>query len=327
MVPCLHVATPLKDEKGDIVGIIEDFRDITELERVEINLAKAHYKLRQQNEKLKRLNNLQKIFLNVTSHELRTPMAAIKGYTDLLTMGTLGDLTDEQKEAISVMRRNIDRLDNLIKDILDISRLESGTLSIQPTKCDLLEIITEVLATMRFTAETKNIIIETNIDNNLPPIYADRDRIKQVLINLLGNAIKFSDSGSKIILSAKRDKNNVVIAVKDFGRGIPKNKQKKIFEPFYQVDSGMDRKFGGVGLGLAITRGIVEAHDGKITVESQVGKGSTFFVKLPLKPSFIKSEKRFSIFRDEKALPEISFRPSHSELEKLIDEMAGNAKK
>ncbi|KAA0008392.1 MAG: PAS domain S-box protein, partial [Thermoplasmata archaeon] len=148
MVPCLHVATPLKDEKGDIVGIIDDFRDITELERVEINLAKAHYKLRQQNEKLKRLNNLQKIFLNVTSHELRTPMAAIKGYADLLTMGTLGDLTDEQKEAISVMRRNIDRLDNLIKDILDISRLESGTLSIQPTKCDLLEIIAEVLATI-----------------------------------------------------------------------------------------------------------------------------------------------------------------------------------
>ncbi|HEC81000.1 MAG TPA: PAS domain S-box protein, partial [Thermoplasmatales archaeon] len=167
-IPCLHVATPLKDAQGNIVGIIEDFRDITELERVEINLAKAHYRLRHQNERLKRLNNLQKIFLNVTSHELRTPMAAIKGYADLLLLGTLGKLTDEQKEALNVVRRNINRLDNLIKDILDISRLESGTLSIQPMRCDLQEIITEVLATMKFTAETKNISIETKVDDDLP---------------------------------------------------------------------------------------------------------------------------------------------------------------
>ncbi|HHH80083.1 MAG TPA: PAS domain S-box protein, partial [Thermoplasmatales archaeon] len=296
-VPCLHVATPLKDEKGDIVGIIEDFRDITELERVEINLAKAHYRLKHQNESLKRLNNLQKIFLNVTSHELRTPMAAIRGYADLLTLGTLGELNSEQKEALNVVRRNIDRLDNLIKDILDISRLESGTLSIQPTRCDLQEIIAEVLATMRFTAETKNINIETEVEKNLPPIYADRDRIKQVLINLLGNAIKLSKSGSRIILTVKRERDHVVLAVKDFGRGIPKNKQKKIFEPFYQVDSGMDRKFGGVGLGLAITKGIVLAHNGDITVESKVGKGSTFYVKLPFKPSFAKGEKRLAYLK------------------------------
>lgn len=323
-IPCLHVATPLKDANGNVVGIIEDFRDITELEEAEINLAKAHYRLRHQNERLKRLNNLQKIFLNVTSHELRTPMAAIKGYADLLLLGTLGELNDEQKEALNVIRRNIDRLDNLIKDILDISRLESGTLSIQPIRCDLREIVAEVLATMKFTTETKNIHIESKIDENLPSIYADRDRIKQVLINLLGNAIKFSKIGSRVILSVKKEGDYVIVAVKDFGRGIPKNKQKKIFEPFYQVDSGMDRKFGGVGLGLAITRGIVAAHGGEITVESEVDKGSTFYVKLPVKPSFAKIAKRFSIFHDEKALPEISLRPSHSELEKLLDKLGGN---
>jgi signal transduction histidine kinase len=153
-----------------------------------------------------------------------------------------------------------------------------------PEETDVEKMIEDAVETMQSAADMKQIQLSTEIDKAIPLLIVDQERIKQVLINLLNNAIKFSPDKSQIIVRVKQDQEDVLFEVQDFGRGSPKNKQQKIFEIFYQVDSGMDRKFGGVGLGLAISRGIVLSHGGKIWVESESGKGSTFRFTLPVKP-------------------------------------------
>jgi len=237
-----------------------------------------------QNIQLKKLDRIKSDFLNITSHELRTPMSAIKGYIQMILKQTLGEITDEQKQALNVIVRNTNRLDNLIQDILDISRLESGSMKFLPEKTNAEKMVAEAVETMQPTAELKNIKINTEVERNLPEMTVDPERIKQVIINIINNAIKFSQNDTIINVRAKKDKDQVLFEIQDYGRGIPKEKQKKIFEIFYQVDSGMDRKFGGAGLGLAISRGIILSHGGKIWVESELDKGSIFKFTLPITP-------------------------------------------
>jgi len=283
----------VKDEKGKISNIFASFVDITEQKKAEEELRKKQEKIKKQNIQLKKLNKIKSEVLNITSHELRTPMSAIKGYAQMLLKGVLGDITDEQKKALKVILRNINRLDNLIRDILDVSRLESGTMKFLPEETDVEEVISEVIETMQSFAETKKIQIKTTIQKNLPKLFIDPERIKQVIINIVNNAIKFSPENSTIFIRVKKDKKDkILFEIQDYGKGIPKNKQKKIFDTFYQVDSGMDRKFGGAGLGLAISRGIILSHGGDIWVDSKVGEGSTFKFTLPIKP-VLNHEERF----------------------------------
>ncbi len=150
-------------------------------------------------------------------------------------------------------------------------------------KMDIQKLVDEVTETMQSSADLKDIKINMEVEEKLPGLNIDQDRIKQVIINLVNNSIKFSPDGSIINIRAKKEEGNILFEVQDFGRGIPKNKQKKIFETFYQVDSGKNTKFGGAGLGLAISRGIILAHSGKIWVKSKEGKGSTFSFTLPIK--------------------------------------------
>ncbi|MCD6542605.1 MAG: ATP-binding protein, partial [Thermoplasmata archaeon] len=142
--------------------------------------------------------------------------------------------------------------------------------------------------------QMKDIKIEKMVEYDLPELFIDKYRMEQVVTNLLSNAIKFSNRNSRIIVRASTKGDKVVLEIQDFGRGIPKNKLKKIFEPFYQVDSGMDRKFGGAGLGLTIVKGIVEAHGGNVEIESKVGEGTTFRVILPTR--YIEKERKIEIF-------------------------------
>ena len=293
-IPCLQYVTPLRDTDGNIVGIIEDFRDISMIKRAEERLRRAHQILKKKNEQLEKLNNLKSLFLNITSHELRTPMAAIKGYAQLLEMDLSDKLDEKQKNILHTIVRNIDRLDRLINDILDVSRLESGTLKIVPEKCRIEEIIDRAIETMRGQAQMKDIKIEKLVEYDLPELFIDKYRMEQVVTNLLSNAIKFSNRNSRIIVRASKKGDKVVLEIQDFGRGIPKNKLKKIFEPFYQVDSGMDRKFGGAGLGLTIVKGIVEAHGGNVEIESKVGEGTTFRIILPTR--YVEKERKIEIF-------------------------------
>ncbi len=281
----------IKDlEKSELaaLNIMEDLQETTE------KLEKSQGDIEHKNIKLEKLNNLKSAFLNVTSHELRTPISAISGYTDMMIRKKLGDINDDQKNALNVVLRNVKRLDHLIQDILDISRLESGTMKFAPYDTDIGRLVEETTETMASPAALKNIKVNADIGKEIPDLFIDPERIKQVIVNLTSNAIKFSPDGSVINLRVKRDKDNVLFEVQDHGRGIPEEHLDRIFETFYQVDSRADTKFGGAGLGLAISHGIIIAHGGKIWVESEgiSGKGSTFRFTLPVK-SVKDLEKRF----------------------------------
>jgi PAS domain S-box-containing protein len=301
-IPMNISVSSIYNDKGELDGIIIVARDLTETKifihqleeaktklegRVQgrtAELEKSKRRIELQNIKLKKLDGLKSNFLNITSHELRTPVTSIKGYIQMLLKQILGDITEEQRRVLEVALRNTNRLNGLIQDILDISRLESGTMKFFPEKTGIGEMVTESVETMRPAADLKNIRINVDVDGRIPELVVDQERIKQVLINLISNAIKFSPDGSVINIKARREKDDILFEVQDFGRGIPKNKQKRIFETFYQVDSGMDRKFDGVGLGLSVSRGIILAHAGEIWVRSTLNKGSTFVFTLPIEP-------------------------------------------
>jgi signal transduction histidine kinase len=237
-------------------------------------------------EKIKKLKKLDKIksnFLNITSHELRTPISAIKGYIQMILKNKLGEINEEQKKGLEIVLRNTNRLDHLIQDILDISRLDSGKMRFVPEKTNIKTMIEETVETMQTIADEKHIKIKSMVEENVPDLIIDVERIKQVIINLLSNAIKFSPYGSVINVKVYRKKNQILFEVQDFGRGIPKNQKYNIFKAFYQIRSYEDKKLGGVGLGLAISRGIIIAYGGQISVESSLGNGSKFTFSLPLK--------------------------------------------
>ncbi len=271
----VHIS--LMKKEGKKIGLQIMVRDITERK-------KADEKIKRQNIQLKKLDELKTAFLNITSHELRTPMSSIKGYGQMLLKQTLGKTTEEQKQSLEVILRNTNRLDNLIRDILDVSRLESGTMKFIPKKTDIKTMVEQTAESMLSYADRMDITINADVKEDTPYLFIDEERIKQVMMNLVNNAIKFSPDGSIVNVRARKEKDDVLFEVQDFGRGIPTDKQDKIFQTFYQVDSSLDRKFGGAGLGLAISRGIVLAHGGKIWVESKEGKGSTFRFTIPIKP-------------------------------------------
>lgn len=266
------------DNSKNPIGSITLGLDITDQKRYE-------EEIKRQNTELKRLNRIKSDFLNVTSHELRTPMVAIKGYAQLISDMSLGEITKKQKKALGIVLRNTNRLNKLVQDILDVSRLESGTLKFTAEEIDVGIMIKETVETMQSSANIKQMKINASLEDNIPRLIIDCERIKQVIVNLLNNAIKFSPCKSEINIYVKKEGDYVVFNVQDFGRGIPKNKKGKIFDRFYQVDSAKDRKLmGGTGLGLTISRGIVVAHGGNISVDSKLDKGSTFSFTLPLKP-------------------------------------------
>jgi PAS domain S-box-containing protein len=316
-----HASTPiLKDKKVEMfVNVLRDITDIKTLEK-ELNekvmilegseraalnimddlqktlkeLRQSHIVIEEQNVQLQKLNKIKSNFLNITSHELRTPMSAIKGYIQMILKGNLGTINDEQKHSLDIILRNSNRLDRLIQDIIDISRLESGTMKFVTEKTDITKMVKEVAETMQPSADLKRIKIKAEMGIDVPELTIDKDRISQVIINLLNNAIKYSPEGSLIHIKARKEKEDVLFEVQDYGRGIPEEHHKKIFQTFYQVDSDTDIKFGGAGLGLAICYGIVIAHGGRIWVEStgKLGEGSTFRFTLPVE-SVVNIEERF----------------------------------
>jgi|GEM_PF-1278322 len=251
------------------------FSDITEAK-------KSREKIKIQNKKLQELNTVKNAFLNITSHELRTPMTAISGHVEMILKGMLGDISEEQENSLKIILRNTKRLNHLVQDVLDFSRLESGTMKFVVEDVDMGELINQIAETMQSAADVKKITIDVITDHSLPHLCVDKERISQVMINLLNNAIKYSPEEGIISLSAFEKNDVVTFEIHDQGRGIPANQIDKIFEPFHQVNYGADKEFKGAGIGLTISKGIVEAHGGKIWVESVEGKGSTFQFYLPL---------------------------------------------
>ena len=219
-------------------------------------------------------------FVSVVSHELRTPLTSIKGALGLLAGGVTGVLPPKAAEMAQVALSNADRLSRLVDDILDLQRIESGRITMEKQLCNVADLMKESAESVRVVAEGEGVTIAP-----VPlsaPIRVDPGRIVQALVNLLGNAIKFSQRGGRVEFGAERTGSSVVFSVKDEGRGIPRDKLESIFERFEQVDASDAREKGGTGLGLAIVRSIVQQHGGRVWAESELGRGSTFYVQLPL---------------------------------------------
>lgn len=263
-------------KKGKPVSTRAIFRDITYRKQ-------AEEKIKQQNTRLKQLNRLKSEFFDVTSREIRQPVAILKGYIQMLLNHSFGVITETQRKPLEIIVGNVNRLDSLSSNLLDISRLEVGDMKFIPKKTNIGQMIKKTVETMQSSADSKDIKINLEYGDKVPDLIIDQYRIKQVIMNLLDNAIKFSPEGSVINLRAKKQENNFLFEIQDFGQGIPKDKQERVFETFYRVNEGINEKFKGGGIGLAISQGIIIVHGGKIWCESKEDAGSTFRFTLPIK--------------------------------------------
>jgi signal transduction histidine kinase len=221
-------------------------------------------------------------FLANMSHELRTPLNAILGYTELLNDGIYGDLPQKAGDVMTRIDRSGKHLLGLINDVLDLSKIEAGQLELTLADYSLQEIVHAVLTQVEALASEKGLTLHVNVAPSLPPGRGDERRLAQVLLNLVGNAIKFTDVGS-VRIAAYRDGDAFVVSVTDTGPGITEADRQRIFEEFQQADSSSTRKKGGTGLGLSIAKRIVELHGGRIWVESTFGRGSTFSFQVPVR--------------------------------------------
>ena len=253
-------SAPVQDEAGRVIGRIYVYRDITK--ETEVDRMKSE-------------------FIATVSHELRTPMTSIKGSLGLVLGGIAGPLPDDARELLSIAQNNTDRLIRLINDILDISRIEAGKMEIKQAPLSMLDAVHKAVRELEGFANQRDIKVEADLPPDLPRAMADSDRVQQVLVNLLSNAIKFSEPHTRVTVTVGMDGPELWTRVTDQGPGIPKEQLSQIFEKFHRVDNASTRKTGGTGLGLAICKAIVEEHGGRMWVESELGKGSTFGFTLP----------------------------------------------
>jgi len=257
-------------------------------------------------ERLQELDQLKSGFLATISHELRTPLTSIIGYSEMLAEGMCGALTKEQLEFVQTIRQKGDQLLRLILSLLDLSKLESGTLRMHPIALPIEAVLNDALSTVSPTASKKGVRIALESSPPVPYLRADPDRLRQVFVNLVDNAVKFTPKGGEVTLSSRLVeaplggeasgmvllapvRREIEIRVKDSGIGIPDHERTRIFDPFYQVDQSSTREQGGAGLGLAIVKRIVEAHLGRIRVEENTPRGTVFVVNLPLGSSGMSS--------------------------------------
>lgn len=220
------------------------------------------------------------LFIGIASHELKTPITTMKGYTQMLEKRLADHDDGKDIYLIQNMNKQTDRLTHLIDDLLNTSRIQAGKLVLQKKKFDLDAVVTKAVNDFQLAVEKHQITKEGEIKEH---VYGDQSRIEQVLANLITNAIKYSPNSEKIIVRIETDKKNVMVSVQDFGFGIAKGDQAKVFERFYRTGDKNELNVAGFGLGLYIAAEIVKGHHGKIWVESAKGKGSTFFFTLPLK--------------------------------------------
>lgn len=271
-----------KQVKGIVLQAIQHYDLVANKELYESTLTE-NVQLQDLNRTLNQLYERQKEFSSTVSHELRTPLASIKTALEIILSGSTGDLSDKQKEFIGTAKRNVDRLRRLINDILDLSKLEAGKLFIKKGKYDINITIDEIVESQKIVAEKKNLYMKTNLDQSIPLIPFDIDKISQVLNNLIDNALKFTDKGGIIIESVNHKKSNHVrINVKDTGIGFHPEDRSKLFKKFQQLKDPAFNETGGTGLGLSICKEIITQHGGKIDVESVPEKGSCFYIILPI---------------------------------------------
>jgi signal transduction histidine kinase len=302
--PFEAVAGKILSEHGELIGVVTILHDKAEaLERerlyeqlkqasseLEDKIAEATAELVRQNELLRRqhiqleqASALKSQFLANMSHEFRTPLNAILGYTSMLLQGVAGgDMAPGQKRNLSRVDSNARHLMALINDILDISRIEAGKMPLHATEFKLADLIGEVMAEVEPIIARTKLKVETDVAPTASKLVADRQKVKQIVLNLLTNALKFTPEGSVSLVARYRSvSDEVSVAVVDTGIGIAPADQEKVFEDFQQADNSTTRQYSGAGLGLSICRRLADMMDGRITLQSHVGKGSTFTLLLP----------------------------------------------
>ena len=271
---------PLRDEHGRIAGTFGISRDLTQQITDARALARQAHQLRIQNERLRELDHLKDEFISAVSHELRTPLASIVGYVEMLQDGQASG--PDTGRFIEVIGRNARRLFRLIADLLFMSGIQSGKMTMEFCRTDLAEVAADAVEDMRPEAARKQITL--TLSASTIPSVADPARISQLLANLISNALKFTPRGGSVRVEAGTEREAAVLTVTDTGTGIPAADLKSIFERFFRSKAATQQAIPGTGLGLTITKAIVDAHGGTIAVDSTEGHGSTFRVRLPLSP-------------------------------------------
>ncbi|MEO7190590.1 MAG: PAS domain S-box protein [Vicinamibacterales bacterium] len=273
LVPVSLTVSPIRDENGTILGASKIARDISDRERAEHERQRLLAIARN-------ASRLKDDFLATLSHELRTPLNAIVGYVRMLQSDLLTG--DKRRRAMDTISRNVTSLTQIVEDVLDVSRIVAGKLRLDVQSVDLGPIVVTALETVRPAADAKGVQLTTIIDPRTPSVSGDPERLQQILWNILSNAVKFTGRGGKVQTRLEQVNSSIEITVSDTGIGIPPEFLPHVFDRFRQADSGIDRASGGLGLGLAIARHLVELQGGRIFADSEgAGKGSSFRVELP----------------------------------------------
>ncbi len=254
---------PIYDNSGEFIGVAQVQRDVTEAARVD---------------------RMKTEFISLVSHELRTPLTSIKGYLELVLDGDTGPINEVQQRFLEIARNGSDRLMALINDLLDVSRIESGKVELERTVLYMTGAINNVIEPLRLVAQEKQLEIQVKVTPDLPPAWADRDRVTQILTNLLSNALKYNRPGGLVEVNVRvgDERHFLEIEVRDTGLGMTEDEQKQLFNKFFRSSSPTIRSISGTGLGLAITKALVEMHGGQIWVQSVLKQGSTFGFSLPI---------------------------------------------
>ncbi len=237
--------------------------------------------LRHALERLAEINQLKANLISNISHELRTPLAHLKGYVELLAAGELGPLSQEQADAIEVVRRATDRLSSLIGDLIEFSTASREGLTLHRRAVDVTELVAGVFKRSQAKAEKAGVRLKAELEEGLPQLHADPERLSWAIYQLVDNGIKFTPDGGEVVVQVCRDGAGLHFTIQDSGIGIPQDRLEEIFEPFHQLDSSPTRRYGGTGLGLALVRIILEAHGTSLQVESEEGRGTRFDFVLP----------------------------------------------
>ncbi|MCT4605102.1 MAG: ATP-binding protein [Marinisporobacter sp.] len=294
---CLYYLNIVESEPGGLIGFTTFIMLFIQAYILAARYAKTFDEVEELSDKMISLNKLKDEFLANTSHELRTPLHGMISITESALQSMEGKMDQKQKENLSLVVSSGRRLANLVNEILDYSKLKYGDIKLNRKNVDIQQIVEEVLVVQRHLMVNNEIVLMNALPMDMPFIYGDKDRIIQIIYNLLGNAMKFTEKG-KIVISAVVNNNRIEISVEDTGIGIPKERLDDIFQSFEQGDTSLTRSYGGTGLGLSITKKLVEIQGGEIWVISEVGKGSKFTFTLPIS----EQRERMVTFNKEKSL-------------------------
>ncbi|WP_224371828.1 ATP-binding protein [Hyalangium versicolor] len=265
---------PLRDERGTVIGLLGIYADITERKRIEVELHKAK-------ESAEAAVRAKSEFLTVMSHELRTPLTLILGPLGVLLSSSSGDLSDRMRVDLERIHRNAERLFRLVDDILDHQKVEAGRMTVDWEPTEVIALTSHIVEDARSAGATRGIEVRFEADPSVGSVPLDRRKFEKIVLNLLGNALKFTPEGGSITVALHAGDSGLELSVKDTGPGIPKARQGQLFQRFQQLDGSTTRKHEGTGMGLAIVKEFTELMGGQVAVESELGQGSRFIVRLP----------------------------------------------